>query len=47
MKSLWIEFQGMHYLLIQGIPIIETHVSVLNSGVFAVWPPSDRNVAIY
>jgi hypothetical protein len=46
MKILWKEFQGMHYLLIQGITIIETRVSVLNPGIFSVRPPNDRNLAI-
>jgi hypothetical protein len=47
MKIFWKEFQGMHYLLVQGITIIETRVSVLNPGFFSVRPPNDRNVAIY
>lgn len=47
MKILWKEFQGMHFLLVQGITIIETRVSVLNPGVFSVRPPNDRNIAIY
>ena len=47
MKILWKEFQGMHYLLVQGITIIETRVSVLNPGFFSVRPPNDRNLSIY
>jgi hypothetical protein len=47
MKIFWKEFQGMHYLLVQGITIIEMRVSVLNPGFFSVRPPNDRNVAIY
>jgi hypothetical protein len=45
-KIFWKEFQGMHYQLVQGITI-ETRVSVLNSGFFAVRPPTDRNISIY
>lgn len=47
MKIFWKEFQGMHYLLVQGITIIETRVSALNPGYFSVRPPNDRNVAMY
>ena len=47
MKIFWKEFQGMHYLLVQGITIIETRVSILNPGYFSVRPPNDRNVPIY
>ena len=47
MRIMWKEFQGMHFLLVQGITIIETQVSVLNPGIFSVRPPNERNVAIY
>jgi hypothetical protein len=47
MKIFWKQFQGMHFLLIQGITIIETRVSVLNPGFFSMLPPTDRNIPIY
>jgi len=47
MKIFWNSFQSMHYILIQGITIIETRVSVLNPGYFSVRPPNERNLANY
>jgi len=35
-KILWKECVGMHYLLVQGITLLETRVSVLHPGVFSV-----------